>query len=62
MGLTLFSVPTIVRPPLLEAGLLATNPADHLTPYRAAYPVAFAPALFPGLYPAGKEIDMLNQS
>lgn len=46
---------------LLQAGLLATNPAEHLTPYRAAYPVAFAPALFPGLYPAGKEIDMLNQ-
>jgi hypothetical protein len=47
---------------LLQAGLLATNPADHLTPYRAAYPVGFAPALFPGLYPAGKEIDKLNQA
>ena len=45
---------------LLQAGLLATNPADHLAPYRAAYPIEFAPALFPGLYPAGKEVDMLN--
>ncbi|GGF18892.1 hypothetical protein GCM10011383_32990 [Hymenobacter cavernae] len=45
---------------LLQAGLLATNPADHLAPYRAAYPIVFAPALFPGLYPAGKEVDMLN--
>ena len=45
---------------LLQAGLLATNTADHLAPYRAAYPIGFAPALFPGLYPAGKEVDMLN--
>jgi len=45
---------------LLQAGLLATEPTDHLAPYRAAYPIGFAPALFPGLYPAGKEIDMIN--
>ncbi|WP_324680106.1 Fic family protein [Hymenobacter sp. GOD-10R] len=45
---------------LLQAGLLATQSGDHLTPYRAAYPIGFAPALFPGLYPAGKEIDMIN--
>jgi len=45
---------------LLQAGLLATNTADHLAPYRAAYPIGFAPVLFPGLYPAGKEVDMLN--
>ncbi|MBC8082830.1 MAG: Fic family protein [Hymenobacter sp.] len=45
---------------LLQAGLLATNTADHLASYRAAYPIGFAPALFPGLYPAGKEVGMLN--
>ena len=45
---------------LLQAGLLATDQGDHLAPYRAAYPIGFAPALFPGLYPAGKEVDMLN--
>ncbi len=45
---------------LLQAGLLATDAGNRLAPYRAAYPIAFAPALFPGLYPAGKEVDMLN--
>lgn len=45
---------------LVQAGLLATETTDHLAPYRAAYPIGLAPALFPGLYPAGKEIDMLN--
>lgn len=45
---------------LLQAGLLATDTTDHLAPYRAAYPIKLAPALFPGLYPAGKEIDMLQ--
>ena len=45
---------------LLQAGLLATDITDHLSPYRAAYPIGLSPALFPGLYPAGKEIDMLR--
>ena len=45
---------------LVEAGLLATEVGNRFAPYRAAYPIAFAPALFPGLYPAGKEVDILN--
>ena len=45
---------------LLGAGLLATEAGNRFALYRAAYPIAFAPALFPGLYPAGKEVDMLN--
>ncbi|MDJ0367512.1 Fic family protein [Hymenobacter sp. H14-R3] len=45
---------------LLETGLLATEPGNRFAPYRAAYPIAFAPVLFPDLYPAGKEVDMLN--
>ena len=47
---------------LVGAGLLATDAANRFAPYRAAYPIAFAPALFPGLYPAGKEVDMLNSA
>jgi Fic family protein len=45
---------------LLAAGLLATEPTNRFAPYRAAYPLAFAPVLFPGLYPAGKEADILQ--
>ena len=45
---------------LLAAGLLATEPGNRFAPYRAAYPIAFAPVLFPSLYPAGKEADILN--
>lgn len=45
---------------LVGAGLLATEAGNRFAPYRAAYPIAFAPALFPGLYPAGKEVDMVN--
>ncbi|MFD1874342.1 Fic family protein [Hymenobacter bucti] len=45
---------------LLAAGLLATEPNNRFAPYRAAYPLAFAPVLFPGLYPAGKEADILH--
>lgn len=45
---------------LLAAGLLTTDPSLRFAPYRAAYPIAFAPVLFPGLYPAGKEADILN--
>ena len=44
---------------LLRDGLLSTDAANRLAPYRPAYPLAFAPVLFPGLYPAGKEADML---
>jgi hypothetical protein len=39
---------------LLAAGLLATETNNRFAPYRAAYPLAFAPVLFPGLYPASK--------
>lgn len=45
---------------LLQAGLLTTDTTEHLAPYRAAYPIGLATALFPRLYPAGKEIDMLR--
>lgn len=45
---------------LLGAGLLATEPGNRFAPYRAAYPIEFAPVLFPGLYPAGKEADMMS--
>ena len=45
---------------LVEEGLLATEAGNRFSPYRAAYPIAFAPALFPGLYPSSKEVDMLN--
>ncbi|MGI4871760.1 MAG: Fic family protein [Janthinobacterium lividum] len=45
---------------LLDAGLLATEPVNRFAPYQAAYPIAFAPVLFPGLYPAGKEADILR--
>ncbi|UOQ69059.1 hypothetical protein [Hymenobacter volaticus] len=49
----------ILATQLVQAGLLATE-TTALGPYRAAYPIGLAPALFPGLYTAGKEIDMLN--
>jgi Fic family protein len=45
---------------LLTAKLLATDQTNRFAPYRAAYPIEFAPVLFPGLYPAGKEADILN--
>lgn len=45
---------------LVDAEVLATDPSVRFAPYRAAYPIAFAPVLFPGLYPAGKEADILN--
>lgn len=45
---------------LLAAGLLTTAPGNRFAPYQAAYPIAWAPVLFPGLYPTGKEVDMLN--
>lgn len=45
---------------LVRAGLLATNDHDRFEPYRAAYPIAFAPALFPGLYPIGKEVHLMS--
>jgi len=45
---------------MLGAGLLATEAGNRFAPYRAAYSIEFAPALFPGLYPAGKEVDILN--
>jgi Fic family protein len=45
---------------LVEANLLATDHSVRFAPYQAAYPIEFAPVLFPGLYPAGKEADILN--
>ncbi|MBD2767600.1 Fic family protein [Hymenobacter sp. BT664] len=45
---------------LIDAELLTTDLSVRFAPYRAAYPIAFAPVLFPGLYPAGKEADILN--
>lgn len=44
---------------LLTAQLLTTDQTNRFAPYRAAYPIEFAPVLFPSLYPAGKEADML---
>ena len=45
---------------LLNAKLLTTDQTNRFAPYRAAYSIEFAPVLFPGLYPAGKEADILN--
>ena len=45
---------------LVEAGLLATEVGNRFAPYRAAYTIAFAPVLFPGLYLAGKKVDILR--
>jgi len=45
---------------LLAAKLLTTDQTNRFAPYRAAYPIEFAPILFPGLYPAGKETDILD--
>lgn len=44
---------------LLAAGFLATDEDSRAAPYRAAYPAAAAPVLFPGLYPAPREQELL---
>ncbi|MET4108334.1 Fic family protein [Hymenobacter sp. UYP22] len=45
---------------LIKVGLLATNEANNRDPYRAAYSIQYAPMLFPGLYPASKEADIVR--
>jgi len=45
---------------LIDIGLLETDNNNHLAPYRASYPITFSPILFSGLYPEGKEIDMMS--
>jgi len=44
---------------LLAAGFLATDAGSRAAPYRAAYPQAAVPVLFPGLYPVPREQELL---
>lgn len=44
---------------LIGQGLLTTG--NRLAPYQAAYPVGFSPVLFPGMYPTGDEVDMMQR-
>lgn len=41
---------------LIGYGLLETG--NRFAPYRVAYPLGMSPVLFPGLYPAGHEVEM----
>jgi Fic family protein len=43
---------------LLAAGFLATDEGNRVAPYRAAYPEATVPVLFPSLYPAPWEQEL----
>jgi len=46
---------------LEEMGLLTVRKAGKDRMYVVAYPIRYSPMLFPGLYPADKEMDMLQQ-
>lgn len=50
----------IIAHTLVKLGLLAVDTKNHLSPYKVSYPISASPWLFPGLYPTGKEMDMLN--
>ena len=45
---------------LVEMDLLNIRKEGKSMMYYAKYPIKYSPSLFPGLYPANKEIDMLD--
>ncbi len=49
----------ILAESLLNLGLLNVDKTNHLSPYKVNYPISASPLLFPGLYPTGKEMDMM---
>lgn len=46
---------------LIALKLITTDPENRFAPYRVNYPISFSPVLFSGLYPNGKEIDLMTQ-
>jgi Fic family protein len=47
---------------LIKMDLLEAKKEGINMMYYAKYPITFSPLLFPGLYPADKEVDMLNNA
>lgn len=45
---------------LISLKLITTDAANRFAPYRVNYPISFSPVLFSGLYPNGKEIDLIT--
>jgi Fic family protein len=52
----------LITDSLAEMDLLFQKKESISMMYYVKYPISFSPMLFPGLYPSGKEVDMMNSA